>query len=482
MNTCMGNGGMRNTVINSAGSNAQQNPMLLTYMSNHLEGDYGIWSDYDGWRYVFTFLMNDDKVVADEYIPATIKNAAGADIPNPLIGLPLIRKYVSDAEWTRWSTTAIWNSGKSPMQLWQAGDPRFLQWLGADLAANKPGTLGWFFGRGPAWIAKEGAGAFGGEIKFTPPGGTPQVVRKALPADYGLPELVVALDEDSHLHAWKHGHTLHHSIENQSQFGALVNAFQTARDMNNHTPQNMNTNGLPATTAKPVKIALAQEIACSKDTYFQVPDNSAAGEWAWNATDVPPKPMNLARAGMTAQAIISYELENSLTCCNYTLPVWASPLKSRELDASAFRVTEVKYDSTTASVPTPGYRGDVALDCKVFNAVTGLSLTQADFEKMGHRMYTLLRAYTARVMNARKGGTGVNMRTEFDLAPAWAFDPTNSVSTWGTLNAADWEKGKDLLYEVFGYDKATGQPTEAKLNELGLGFVATTLKAEHLIP
>jgi aldehyde:ferredoxin oxidoreductase len=118
----------------------------------------------------------------------------------------------------------------------------------------------------------------------------------------------------------------------------------------------------------------------------------------------------------------------------------------------------------------------------VFNAVTGLALTMAEYEKMGHRMYTLWRVLTARIMNARKAGTGANMRTNFDTAPSWAFDPANAVSAWGTLKADDWELAKDMMYEVFGYDVSTGMPTAAKLEELGLGDLIATLRAEGVIP
>jgi hypothetical protein len=38
------------------------------------------------------------------------------------------------------------------------------------------------------------------------------------------------------------------------------------------------------------------------------------------------------------------------------------------------------------------------------------------------------------------------------------------------------------MYQVFGYDTTTGQPTEAKLQELGLGDLIATLKAEGVIP
>lgn len=473
MNTCMGNGGLRTTVMNPAGSNAQQNPMLLAYMSNHLEGDYGIWNDYGGWTYVFEF-MYEHIIQVDEWNPAQVESPAGSGtmIANPNIGQPLLKKYLSAAEWKKNRDDQLWSSGKSPFQLNEEGDPRWVQYIGASMAANVPGTIGWFFGRGPAWIAKEGAGGFAKDVNGA-----------ALPA--GIPELAYWMHRDSHLHMWKQAHTLHHSIETQCQLGAALSTFQACRDMNNHTLQNFNTNGLPNSAAKPLQVAIAQEIACSKKTYFQVPDESAEGKWAWSLKNVWTA-TNKARAGLAAQCIVSYELENSLTQCNYTLPVWASPLKSRNNGygdaAGEPHYLQVTLTPGGAAVPTPGYRGDPELDVKVFNAVTGMNLTMAEYEKMGHRMYTLWRIYTARIMSARNAGAGANMRANFDQAPEWAFDPTNSVSVPWTLRSADWELTKDMLYEVFGYDKGTGIPTPAKLEELGLEWAIPTLRAEGIIP
>ena len=42
-----------------------------------------------------------------------------------------------------------------------------------------------------------------------------------------------------------------------------------------------------------------------------------------------PTPMNQAKAVFAKLSILYLELHNSMTLCNYTLPGWASPLKSR---------------------------------------------------------------------------------------------------------------------------------------------------------
>jgi aldehyde:ferredoxin oxidoreductase len=336
-------------------------------------------------------------------------------------------------------------------------------------------------------------------MSYTPTGGTAVVIRPALAADYGLPELAHHMHEDYHLHMWKMAHTLHHSIECGSQVGGVMSTMQAVRDMNNHTPQNFHTNGLPNSAALPLRRAIAQEIACSKKTYFQVPDESADGKWAWPLTNEWSE-MNMARAGLSAQMLISYDLMNSLTQCNYTLPVWASPLKSRNASFTDNAGNPVAGEPSyleIGGVATRGYRGDPELDVKVFNAVTGLNYTMAEYEKMGHRMYTLWRIYTARLMNARQAGVGANMRENFDQAPEWAFKTVSGETSsvvWAlrprrdadgnviATDPPDWETAKTMMYQVLGYDTETGLPTEAKLTELGLQDTIATLKSEGVIP
>ncbi len=73
MNTCMGNGGAA-WYPSTAGSDPVKNPMMLAYMANNLEGDYGIWNDYGGWFYVFKWAYA--TMVAN---PAYVEGGTGAD-------------------------------------------------------------------------------------------------------------------------------------------------------------------------------------------------------------------------------------------------------------------------------------------------------------------------------------------------------------------------------------------------------------------
>jgi aldehyde:ferredoxin oxidoreductase len=247
-------------------------------------------------------------------------------------------------------------------------------------------------------------------------------------------------------------------VETQAWIGALVNMVSSVRDANTHTHQNFNTNGLPNSTTVPLQRDIAQEIATDGKSMFSVENKSASGEWAWDLAGTLT-PINRARVSFAVQSIIMYEVQNSLTECNYTLPVWASPLKSRN------------------------YRGDITLSAQVLSAVTGEAFTLKDLEKIGLRNFTLMRVYYALLMEHFTPGSGQNMRQNFDQIANWNFsDKGTKTSSAFILPRGELETAKDYLYDALGWDKATGLPTREKLVELGLDFCITRLEAAGLIP
>jgi aldehyde:ferredoxin oxidoreductase len=287
------------------------------------------------------------------------------------------------------------------------------------------------------------------------------------------PELKAAMDVTSSMNMFKRAHTKHHGVETQGWLGALVNALTTVRDANTHTHQNYNTNGLPNSASNPLQQQIAQEIATSKDSLIgsQVPDNHPA-EWGWDVSGVQT-PVNLARASLAIQSIIMYEVQNSLTECNYTLPVWASPLKSRK-----------------GTIGTDGYRGDPSLSAQVLSAVTGQTFTLKDLETIGLRNFTLMRALFARHMeywhqqdpSNAVYGSGKDMRHNFDQIATWNFGTSKPGSSSGVLDPTQLETARSLCYQLLGYDDATGLPTQATLTNLGLAFCIPALQDAGLIP
>ena len=401
------------------------NAMLVSQMSSALCDDVGFWSDY-------SLVANDFKwyyktrIVADANNPATIPdpaNPGGPAIPNPMIGKTVLQKYLTTAEYNRWNTATGGGNGGFKMML--EANAGFLQLLVPDIAANKmldgtpatyekmlagqPATLGAYIALGAARLAKL------------------------------WPELQAAHNDPSYtakIGCWKAGHAKHHEA---GQVGGLINMMWN-RDAQMHTHSNFLVTGLPGTVNK----VLANGLFNQGNSIFNATDGSDA--LAAGVTS-----MNMAKAAFVAQSIVYLELHNSLTQCNYTLPVWASPLKSRN------------------------YAGDASLEAQTYSAVTGDMKTQKDLELVGLRIYTLFRALTARYMEHVRAGDGAAMRTTHDYVYDWAFAS-------GGWDRADMEVGKDLLYDQLGYDRTTGLPTSATYTSLGMSDVATAMAAAGLLP
>ena len=147
-------------------------------------------------------------------------------------------------------------------------------------------------------------------------------------------------------------------------------------------------------------------------------------------------------------------MHNALTLCSYTLPAWASPLKSRN------------------------YRGDYELESKVYTAVTGEKITQKELEKIGLRLLTIWRADTTLRMKE------IDQRNKHDTWPYWAFEGDDPPFTPGSdrMDPDDMELTKDLFYKEMGWDVKTGVPTRKTLEDLGMKDVADKLAAAKLLP
>jgi aldehyde:ferredoxin oxidoreductase len=241
----------------------------------------------------------------------------------------------------------------------------------------------------------------------------------------------------------KLGHIKHHFTETSSvtQAAALINMMMN-RDPQCHTHTNYQGNGLPR--------ALQNEI-------FNELFGPFTGGDAIDAVlvDGYPSPMNQAKAVFAKMSLIYLFLHNSLTLCNYTLPGWGSPLKSRN------------------------YRGERNLEAMFYSAVTGDTVSTQQLEDTGLRILTLFRALTARYMENQNPGTGRDQRNNHDLMPEYAF---HVHGTAGTLDHADWEVAKDMFYAEVGWDVATGLPTPETYARLGLSDVAAVMSAEGLMP
>jgi aldehyde:ferredoxin oxidoreductase len=95
-------------------------------------------------------------------------------------------------------------------------------------------------------------------------------------------------------------------------------------------------------------------------------------------------------------------------------------------------------------------------------AVTGWDVSLWELMKVGERRLNMMRTF-----NAREG-----FRREHDVLPPKLSQPRQGGPSDGmSIDPADLERAKDVYYAMCGWDQQ-GVPTRAKLEELGIGWVA----------
>jgi aldehyde:ferredoxin oxidoreductase len=101
---------------------------------------------------------------------------------------------------------------------------------------------------------------------------------------------------------------------------------------------------------------------------------------------------------------------------------------------------------------------------ELLRATTGWDWTVDDVQKIGERRLNMMRAF-----NAREG-----VGREHDTLPKRIYnEPLKGGASDGiAVTRQEVEEALDIYYEMCGWDVATGKPTKAKLEELGLGWMA----------
>jgi aldehyde:ferredoxin oxidoreductase len=534
MNTCAGNGGVMSMYPNTAlakanpGTTPETNQMVLAYMGNNMEDDWGTWNDYTGTPNTFKW-----------YATATVANPLYPGTAGEPATIPLLQYYLSDDDWAMLNAS-LWGSGLSPLQMLANGDPRWIQFFVPYVAQNKRyvngdgtfskppnkygvqayGTLGYYYGIGCHRLAQ----------------GDPET---GFP---GWPEVQQAAQQQSSVLTFKMGHQKHHAIETLGALGGLISMIQRNRDPNNHTHQNFSGNGLPAK----YKLAIAQELFTQGQSIFDAPDESAQGKYAWWDGTGTITRFNMARAAFVAASLVNMELHNAITQCNYTLPVWASPLKSRN---TANPPAGGSYKQAAGS--PNGYRGDPALEAATFQAITGVDLTKAKvyspivggtpanptpqmaLETMALRLFTLYRCMTAIHMQKAapdtqydlqtdtasptwsqykpyvkiddsygmappaptgQKGDGNNMRWSHDYAYPWCYSTKEGPGTPVVAGASgsnatyldlagvgDTEVAKSMVYQQLGWDLNSGLPTQTTLKALELDYMIAKMQEQGIV-
>jgi aldehyde:ferredoxin oxidoreductase len=132
----------------------------------------------------------------------------------------------------------------------------------------------------------------------------------------------------------------------------------------------------------------------------------------------------------------------------------------------AFPRTVGRFASHQDWYDSPDTRSDIEIGARLFSAVTGMDATMADLERVAERTLNLERAILALA--------GRDRALDLSLAPHFSL-PCRSDGT--RLDTDQFAAVLDAFYGQRGWDRATGWPTRAKLEFLGLADVARRLGA-----
>ena len=110
---------------------------------------------------------------------------------------------------------------------------------------------------------------------------------------------------------------------------------------------------------------------------------------------------------------------------------------------------------------------------EIVDGVTGWDLSVEELEKVGERALDMARAF-----NALEGLTAADDQTAPRFLTSFSFGPREGEH----LDGEDLKKFKLDYYEKMGWDPALAVPTRARLEEVGIGWVADTLHQHGKLP
>lgn len=478
-NTCTGNSILTSIMGKSNIALGADYGIIVSQLSTNLCDDYGFWHDYSQWSNCYNWALTHKMTLAE---------CTALGLPASYAGKTTFSNRLPAAELTILAGASGDSSAAAGTSIWgrmAAGDPT------AQLDIMR--------------IICPTVAIANGIAKACP---VFQDVVANGPAYWASqwPEIGYYCNSNNGSSCFKMYHAKHHGVENYGQLGFTGN-FQFNRDPMNHTisnlvcfPTSLINNNMKQLFSSPTAPSLFNDPAGS-DIMF------VANEAGYH-------PVTNGMMAISAASWIEIELKNCMISCDWTLPVWLSPLKSR------------------------GYLGDINMHVDLYNAVTGDNMTLKQFQTMGLRIVTLFRCLTARMMNyyvanpttitgRTRSYTGnclinpakLSMRDDHDYGHDWHYDKVGDATTGpvrgpgtgipnsvsgnttayaanavpfgapgttggGTqiMDRADIETAKDLLYAQLGWDKATGMPTSATLTALGLSFVAADAGMKGLLP
>ncbi|MBL7119869.1 MAG: hypothetical protein ISS53_04215 [Dehalococcoidia bacterium] len=135
--------------------------------------------------------------------------------------------------------------------------------------------------------------------------------------------------------------------------------------------------------------------------------------------------------------------------------------------------------------------GDPTLESNILSAVTGNEVDKEGLDRIGERVFNLLRAISVREGHRGRDDDQVpdhcyTVPLQYEMSNPDCLVPGKdgeAISRKGAVvDRKEFEKMKDEYYQLRGWDVATGLQTRAELKELGLTDVAQDLGQRGLIP
>jgi len=171
----------------------------------------------------------------------------------------------------------------------------------------------------------------------------------------------------------------------------------------------------------------------------------------------------------------------------------AKKVQDRSYAQESLILCDVHWPMMVTSAKYPGgHVGDPSIESKIYSAITGKDTTEDELYRTGERIFNLMRAVQLR--QGWGGRDGDRLLEYFYTQPIRQgevfFNPDavmpgpegKIISRLGAvLDRGEFEKMKTDYYQLRGWDTATGFPTRAGLNELGLGDIAGDLKNRGLV-
>jgi aldehyde:ferredoxin oxidoreductase len=122
---------------------------------------------------------------------------------------------------------------------------------------------------------------------------------------------------------------------------------------------------------------------------------------------------------------------------------------------------------------TASRKGDTSLESKMLSAVTGIDICEIELDKIGEKVWNLMRCIAVREGRTREKDT---LHESYFRAIQERNPKTEKVMQLKAVPRKVFEKAKDEYYQLRGWNIHTGWPTDEKLRDLGLGDIALKLQ------